>query len=75
MKEYNPSIMPEIEQLRAFIHIVRNFTKANRIHLDEILKWQDQDAELDFWKLHDKIETMAREADHNINIIQEEYLR
>ena len=67
--------MPELDQVRAFIHIVRNFTKANRIHLDEVLRWGDQDAEMDFWRIHEKIESMAREADHNINIIQEEYLR
>jgi len=75
LKEYNPSIMPEIEQLRSFITVVRNFTKANRIHLDEVLKWDDQTAEKDFWEHHDRIETMARLADHNINIVQEEYLR
>ena len=75
MREYDPSIMPEIEQIRAFIIIVRNFTKANRIHLDEVLRWEDQTAEADFWEHHDKIEALAREADHNIDIVQKQYMR
>ena len=73
--EYDPSVVPEIDHIRRFIYIVREFTKANRIHLDEVLRWNDQDAEADFWKIHDSIEDHARIAEHNINIIQKEYSR
>ena len=73
--DYDPTLYPEIEQVIRTIEIMSNFIKANRIHMDEAVLWNDEEAEIEFWRVHDILENDVRLAKHNMKIIYQGYLR
>tara|TARA_Y100000310_G_scaffold75501_1_gene71812 strand:+ start:579 stop:827 length:249 start_codon:yes stop_codon:yes gene_type:complete len=73
--DYDPTLYPEIEQVIRTIEIMSNFIKANRIHMDEAVLWKDEEAEAEFWRVHDILEDDVRLARHNMKIIYQGYLR
>jgi hypothetical protein len=72
---YDPLLFPEIEQVMLTIEMVSNFIKANRLHMDDVVRWEDDEAEREFWALHDTIEEAVRLSTHNMKIIYQGYLR